>query len=151
MYMLVCICIHLVDFLLPQRLWLAGRGGAGKEGPERLFLSSLLAAARVEAWLEGLLLLLLALAAPAGDLKNALLHRRLGLACPFAGSLNKPQDACNVRLGLNISCVSFQFHKIFSKMLVAFCWKLCPKNLQGQIPSEQMSDLFWSIELIRAC
>ena len=34
-------------------------------------------AARVEAWLEGLLLLL-ALAGPAGDLKNALLRRRLG-------------------------------------------------------------------------
>ena len=34
-----------------------------------------MAAARVEAWLEGLLLPL-ALAGPAGDLKNALLRRR---------------------------------------------------------------------------
>ena len=34
-------------------------------------------AARVVAWLEGLLLLL-AIAGPAGDLKDALLRRRLG-------------------------------------------------------------------------
>ena len=68
MYVLVCNCIHLVaerrdmrrldDSLLPRHLWLAGRGNAGREGPERLFLSSTLAAARVEAWLEGLLQLL---------------------------------------------------------------------------------------------
>ena len=42
-----------------------------------MILSSTLAAARVEAWLEGLLLRL-ALAGPAGYLKNALLRRRLG-------------------------------------------------------------------------
>ena len=42
-----------------------------------MILSSTLAAARVEAWLEGLLLRL-ALAEPAGYLKNALLRRRLG-------------------------------------------------------------------------
>ena len=69
--------LRLNDSLLPRRHWRAGRGGAGKEGPVRLFLSSPLAAARVEAWLEGLLLLL-ALAGPAGDLKNALLRRCLG-------------------------------------------------------------------------
>ena len=67
---------RLDDSLLPRRLWLAGQRRAGKEGPELPFLTSLLAAARVEAWLEGLLLRL-ALAAPAGDPKNALLHRRL--------------------------------------------------------------------------
>ena len=49
--------------------------------PARLFLSPPLAAARVEAWLEGLLLRL-ALAGPAGDLKNALLRRRLGCLLP---------------------------------------------------------------------
>ena len=86
-YVLVCICILLVsecarleESLLPCRLsgWRAGRGGVGKEGPALLFLSSPLAA-RVdsEAWLEGLLLRL-ALAGPAGYLKNALLRRRLG-------------------------------------------------------------------------
>ena len=52
-------------------------GGPGKEGPALLFLSPPLAAAQVEAQLEGLLLLL-ALAGPAGYLKNALLRRRLG-------------------------------------------------------------------------
>ena len=31
---------RLDDFLLPRRLWRAGRGGAGKEGPALLFLSS---------------------------------------------------------------------------------------------------------------
>ena len=69
----------LDDSLLPRRLWRAGRGygEAGKDGPELLFLSSFLAAARMEAWLEGLMLRL-ALARPAGYLKNALLCRRLG-------------------------------------------------------------------------
>ena len=52
-------------------------GSVGREGPALLFLSLPLAAARVEAWLEGLLLRL-ALAGPAGDLKDALLRRRLG-------------------------------------------------------------------------
>ena len=65
------------DSLLPCRLWRAGRGSAEKQGPARHFLSSPLAAARVEAWLEGLLLPL-ALAGPTADLKNALLRRRLG-------------------------------------------------------------------------
>ena len=51
-------------------LWLAGLEGAGKEGPALLFLSSPLAAALLEAWLEGLLL---ALAGPSGELNNALL------------------------------------------------------------------------------
>ena len=46
---------RLDDSLLPRRLWLAGQRRAGKEGPELPFLTSLLAAARVEAWLEGLL------------------------------------------------------------------------------------------------
>ena len=87
MYVLICICAHLVSERAPTRRLpptspsLAGwPEGAGKEGPAQLFLSSPLAAARVEAWLEGLLLLL-ALAGPAGDLKNALLPRRLGLPC----------------------------------------------------------------------
>ena len=53
------------------------QGGCWEEGPAQLFLSSPLAAARVEAQLEGLLLWL-ALAGPAGYLKNALLHRRFG-------------------------------------------------------------------------
>ena len=51
-------------------------GDAGKMGPALLFLSPPLAAVRVESWLEGLLLRL-APAGPADDLKNALLHRRL--------------------------------------------------------------------------
>ena len=38
---------------LPRRLWPAGRGRAGKEGPALLLPSSALAAAEVEAWLEG--------------------------------------------------------------------------------------------------
>ena len=67
---------RLDDSLLPRRLWRAGRG-CGEEGPVLQFLSSPLAAARVEAQLEGLLLLL-ALAGAAGYLKNALLRRRLG-------------------------------------------------------------------------
>ena len=69
--------LRLDGSLLPRRLWLAGRAGAGKGGPARLFLSSPLAAARLEAWLEGLLLRL-ALAGPAGYLKKALLRRCLG-------------------------------------------------------------------------
>ena len=84
MYVLVCICIHLVAERAPTRRLpptspsLAGwPGGTGKEGPARLFLSPPLAAARVEAWLEGLLLRL-ALAGPSGDPKNYLLRRRLG-------------------------------------------------------------------------
>ena len=68
---------RLDDSLLPRRLRRAGRGGAGKEGPALLFLSPPLAAARVEALLERLLLRL-ALAGPAGYLKDALLRRRLG-------------------------------------------------------------------------
>ena len=55
-------------------------GGCGERGSlaaRLMFLSSPLAAARVEARLEGLLLLL-ALAGPACELKNALLRRRLG-------------------------------------------------------------------------
>ena len=47
-------------------------GGWWKEGPVLLFLSSPLTAARVEAWLEGLLLRL-ALAGPAGYFKNAVM------------------------------------------------------------------------------
>ena len=77
MYVLVCICIHLVAERAPTRRspltspsLAGGPGGAGKEGPARLFLSSPLAAARVEAWLEGLLLRL-ALAGPAGDTSSA--------------------------------------------------------------------------------
>ena len=64
---------RLDDSLLPPRLW---RAGCGEEGPALLFLSPPLAAARVEAQLEGLLLRL-ALAGPADYLKNALLRRRL--------------------------------------------------------------------------
>ena len=90
MYVLVCICMHLVaeraltrrlPFSLPSLPVAGWPGGSGKEGPARLFLSSPLAAAWVEAWLEGLLLRL-ALAGPAGDLKNALLRRRLGCLLP---------------------------------------------------------------------
>ena len=46
--------------------WQAGQGGAWKEEPALQFLFSPLAAAEVEAWLEGLLLQL-ALAGPAGQ------------------------------------------------------------------------------------
>ena len=46
-------------------------------GPAAQLLSSPSATARVEAWLQGLLLRL-ALAGPAGDVRNALLRRRLG-------------------------------------------------------------------------
>ena len=53
----------------------ADLGGAGKEGPALLFLSFPLAAARVG--LAGSTAVALALAGPAGDLKNALLRRRL--------------------------------------------------------------------------
>ena len=64
--------------------WHAWPGGEGKEGPAVLFLLSPLAAARGEAWLQGLLLRLArALAGPAGDPTNALLRRRLG--CNVAG------------------------------------------------------------------
>ena len=71
-----------VDSTTPSYLAVSGglaAGVAGKEGLARLFffLSSPLAAARVEVWLEGLLLPL-ALAGPAGGLKDALLRRRLG-------------------------------------------------------------------------
>ena len=51
--------------------------GCREEGPALLFLSFPLTAARVEAQMEGLLLRL-ALAGPAGYLKNALLRSRLG-------------------------------------------------------------------------
>ena len=68
MYVLVCICIHLVSECAPTR-----------QLPP-LFLSSPLAAALVEAWMEGLLWLL-ALAGPAADLKNVLLRRLLDVLC----------------------------------------------------------------------
>ena len=55
-----------------------------------LFLSSSLAAAWVEAWLEGLLLLL-ALAGPASDLKNALLHCSLGCLLPTVPDPHRKQ------------------------------------------------------------
>ena len=48
-------------------------GGAGKRAHAAVSITPL----RVEAWMEGLLLRL-ALAGPAGYLKNALLRRRLG-------------------------------------------------------------------------
>ena len=55
--------------------------GCGEKGTRAAVsiipLGSTAAAARMEAWLEGLLLLL-ALAGPAGYLKNAPLRRRLG-------------------------------------------------------------------------
>ena len=62
-------------------LWPTGPGVAGRGGPELLLLSSALAVAQVEAWLEGLfktMLLQLALTGPAVDLKNSLPRRRLG-------------------------------------------------------------------------
>ena len=43
------------SYLAASGVWPAGRGGAGEEGPALLFLSSHLAAAHVETWLEGLL------------------------------------------------------------------------------------------------
>ena len=66
------------DSTTPSYLAVSGglAGGVREVGPALLFLSSPLVAARVEAWLEGLLLRL-ALAGPAGYLKNALLRRRL--------------------------------------------------------------------------
>ena len=87
MYVFVCVCVYVVSECAPTRRLpptspsLAGwPGGCGEEGPALLFLSSPLAAARVEAQMEGLLLRL-ALAGPAGFLKNALLsllRRHLG-------------------------------------------------------------------------
>ena len=81
----MCLCLcglricadSTTPFFLAVSGGLAG-GGCGEEGPALLFISSPLAAARVEAKLEGLLLLRLALDGPAGYLKNALLRRRLG-------------------------------------------------------------------------
>ena len=65
--------------LPPTSPSLAGWPGGvqGKRDLHGCFYHFILAAARVEALLEGLLLPL-ALAGPAGDLKNALLWRRLG-------------------------------------------------------------------------
>ena len=79
LYLYTCGVRVCADSPLLRRLLRDWPGGAGKEGPALLFLSSPLAAARVEAssWLEELLLLL-ALAGPAGYLKNALLRRCLG-------------------------------------------------------------------------
>ena len=57
-------------------LWHAGRRGCGENGTCAAVSITPLAAVRVESWLEGLLLRL-APAGPADDLKNALLHRRL--------------------------------------------------------------------------
>ena len=61
-------------------LRLAGRGGAGKEGPAWPFLTPPLAAARAESWLEGLLQCWLCWTCwrISGDPNNALLHRSLG-------------------------------------------------------------------------
>ena len=55
-----------------------------------LFPSPPLTVARAEAWLEGLLLQL-ALAVLAGDLKNALLHCRLGLSGVVLPTVPDPQ------------------------------------------------------------
>ena len=66
----------LDDSLLPRRLWRAGRGVRGRGTCAAVSIIPL-AAARVEAWLEGLLLRL-ALAGPAGYLKKALLLSCLG-------------------------------------------------------------------------
>ena len=69
--------LRLDDSLLPRRLWQAGWLAAGKEGPALQFLSSPLAAAQVEVWLEGELLAAAAVGSrwtsAAGDLTNALL------------------------------------------------------------------------------
>ena len=86
---------RLDDSLLPRRLWPAGRGDAEKEGPVTLFLSPPLTVAGVEAWLEGLLLQL-ALAVLAGDLKNALLHCRLRLSCVVLPTVPDPQKTKQV-------------------------------------------------------
>ena len=75
MYVFVCVCVYVVSECAPTRR--LPPTSPGKERSALLFLSSPLAAARVEAQLERLLLLL-ALAGPAGDLMNALLRRRLG-------------------------------------------------------------------------
>ena len=70
MYVFVCVCVHLVSecvptrpLLLPRRFWPASRS------PSQLLW-----------WRLGCkdMLLLLALAGPAGDLNNALLRHRLG-------------------------------------------------------------------------
>ena len=75
-YMYVLGCLYMWPQNVQQRRldvtlvqcnpWQAGQGGAWKEEPALQFLFSLLAAAEVEAWLEGLLLGL-ALAGPAGQ------------------------------------------------------------------------------------
>ena len=90
-FVLGCGCIYVVSGcaltrLLPRRLWPADRGGLLGKGFALHFLSCPLATTQVEAWLE-VLLLLLALAGPAGYFKNAVLRRRLGCyvadcACP---------------------------------------------------------------------
>ena len=60
---------------LSRSPWPAGfRAATGEEGPALPLLSSAFTAAQVEAWLEGLLLLL-AFAGPAGDDNKALLRR----------------------------------------------------------------------------
>ena len=71
--------------LLPRRLWPAGRGSAGKEE------TAALAAAQVEAWLEGLQPPL-ALAGPAGDLKNALSVAVSGAMLPTVSDLSRRQQ-----------------------------------------------------------
>ena len=89
MFVFVCVCVYVVSEGAPTRRLpptspsLAGPGPGGLTGavrgrgiPAAVSIFPL-AAARLEAWLEGLLLLL-ALAGPAGYLKNALLRRRLG-------------------------------------------------------------------------
>ena len=86
MYVFGCVYIYVVSECAPTRRLppvspsLAGlRGVAGKEGPAVQFLLSPLAAAQMEACLEGLLLRLASgLAGPTGCLKNALLRRRPG-------------------------------------------------------------------------
>ena len=83
-YVLVCMCLYMCglrmcsDSTAPSYFaWSAGRGGAGKEGPALQLLSTPLAAALVEAWLEGLLQQVF-LAGPAPLAITRMLSCRLG-------------------------------------------------------------------------
>ena len=74
--------------------------------------------------------------------------------CLWVGHSSKPQNASELRLGLNIHCDPSQFHKRYLQDVGCFLWQ----NLHNQSLSMCLMTVtvwhtsqFWSLDGIRAC